>query len=178
MAVQFHRDGSFDVSIGNLSLTGAYPAIDGVPLRPVCCSVNGNEAVFTLAKGTLTLRITESGQGICICCRVTGLTGAHDVSPVAHAGMTGCMRVFRQGFGIGGPSGFASPEDALHSDALIGLLGDEACCAVYAKDNSKYRIHYEVEKNRLSAVVDLEGTDAEELDLPVLFMVLTWVANS
>ena len=171
MAVQFHRDGSFDIRIDGFSLTGAYPAIDGVPLRPVCCSVNGNEAVFALAKGTLTLRITESGQGIRIRCHVTGLTGAHDVSPIAHAGMTGCTRVFRQGFGIGGPSGFASPEDALHSDALIGLLGNADCCALYAKDHSKYRIHYAVEKNQMSAFIDLEGTDAEDLELPELFIV-------
>ena len=82
MAVQFYRDGSFDLALGSLTLCGAYPAIDGVPLRPVSCTVNGNEAVFTLAEGTLTLHLEEDAQGIRIRCHVTGLTGVHDVSPM------------------------------------------------------------------------------------------------
>lgn len=171
MAFLLHREGSFDITLGNLMLTDAYPAIDGVPLRPVSCAVNGNEAVFMLAKGTLMLRLVETVQGLIIRCHVTGLTGAHDVSPMGNAKMAGCARVFRQGFGIGGPSGFASPDDAVHSDALIGLMDDTRCSAVYAKDNSKYRIYYEVEKNRMSAFINLEGTDADDLELPELCIV-------
>ena len=170
MAFQFHRDGSLDINLGSISLTGAYPAIDGVPLRPVACSVKEDEAVFTLAEGTLALRVEENAQGIVIRCSVNGLKDVHDVSPIANACMTGCGRVFRQGFGIGGPSGFAAADETVHSDALIGLLGDGNCAAVYARDNSRYRIHYQVEKGRLSSYIDLEKT-ATDTVLPELFLV-------
>ena len=95
MAFQFHRDGSLDINLGSISLAGAYPAIDGVPLRPVACSVKEDEAVFTLAEGTLVLRVEENAQGIVIRCSVNGLKDVHDVSPLANACMTGCGRVFR-----------------------------------------------------------------------------------
>ena len=171
MAFRFHRDGSLDMILVSVSLLGAYPAIDGVPLRPLACSVTENEVVFTLAKGSLALRVEENAQGITVSCHVSGLTGAHDVSPMANACVQGCNRVFRQGFGIGGPSGFAASEDTVNSDALIGLNGDAGCCAVYAKDNAKYRIHYHMEQGKLASLVDLEGTAADDLALPELYIV-------
>ena len=169
MSFQFHPDGSLDIILGQISLLGAYPSVDGVPLRPVCCEVTANEAVFTLACGKLILRAAEDARGITVSCRAISLGSAHDISPFANAQMKGCVRLFRQGHGIGGPSGFVEADEEVLSNTLVGLTDEQGCCAVYAKDNARYRVHYQTEKGKLSSFVSLEGTGAEDVALPDLF---------
>jgi len=161
---RLYKDGSFDIILGSIALNGVYPMIDSVPLRPLRTEVSDCGAVFTLAEGVFEYLI----EGNTLKCRISGLKGVHDVSPVGSARICGCTKAFRQGFGIGGPSGFISTEETFESDAVIAI-GNDACCAtIHAADNSRYRIHYRVGNGLLNAFIDLEGVDPGENWLPVL----------
>ena len=106
MEFRFAPDGSFDLAAGGFGLAGAYPSVDGVPVRPLRTVVSGNEARYELLGGALTVRVDREGDLLAVRCAVEGLGGAHDISPVGGARITGCDRVFKQGLGISGPSGF------------------------------------------------------------------------
>ncbi len=157
------KDGSFDITIGNITLKNAYPAIDGTPLRPLSVSADAASIHYELMDGTFELKFTENA----VSCKITGIKGVHHVSPIASAEITGCDRVFRQGFGIGGPSGFVKLNEKIESDAVIAFGSDSFCAAIHAADNSKYRNRFTVENGLLAAHTDLECTDPGDAPLPV-----------
>lgn len=168
MAYEFRPDGSFDITLGSISITGAYPAIDGVPLRAVKCTVTESRAEYTLLNGVLTVELTESDDGVAVNTCVTGLN-AHDIAPIHGAAVLGADTAFRQGFGIGGPSGFIPTSENFESDGLIAL-GAEDCITLHAVDHTKYRIHYRLENGAFSAVTDTELTITGDTALPTLFI--------
>lgn len=170
MKYTLHQDGSLSLSLGGFHLTGGYPAVDGVPVRPMHVEVTENEAHYALIDGSLTLRVEPSEDGFTLFCQTDGLRNAHDVSPIAHWTVKGCEKVFRQGFGIGGPSGFAEMDGEIDSDALIAVGNDDACLTLHARDHSKYRVRYEIRGGCLSAFIDAEGTLSGETELPALYL--------
>ncbi|MBQ4088523.1 MAG: alpha-galactosidase [Clostridia bacterium] len=169
MSYIIRPDGSFDIALGSIYLKNAYPAIDGIPLRAVSCAVNAGTAEYTLLNGKLTLTISEDAAGISISCAVSGLN-AHDIAPISGAVVAGADSAFHQGFGIGGPSGFISPDSAFNSDGLIALGNSADCLTVHATDHRKYRIHYHMENSRLCAMIDTEMTITGDTELPTLFI--------
>jgi len=169
MSYTIRPDGSFDISLGTVSLINAYPAIDGTPLRAVKCIVTASTAEYTLLDGVLTLKISEDASGIKITTAVSGLN-AHDVAPIAGAAVTGADDAFRQGFGIGGPSGFISPDKTFDSDGLIAVGNARDCLTVHAVDHRRYRIHYHMENCRLAAYIDTEMTICGDTVLPDIYI--------
>ena len=161
---ELKKDGSIDMNLGGIALKNAYPAINSTPVRPISVKVENNYAVFDLVDGRLEIKLTGNE----ILCRVTGMNGIHDISPIADAHIIGCTKAFKQGLGIGGPSGFIDINDTFDSDALVAVGDDESCITLHASDNSRYRIHYHGENRRLSASIDLEGTDPGDIWLPAI----------
>ena len=168
MQYTIRRDGSYDICAGSICLTGCYPSVNGIPVRPVSVVIAQNEIHYELLDGSLTLRFDASSSGLCIHCHVVGFEGAHDIAPLAAADVEGGERLFKQGFGLGGPSGFCGIDETADSDALIALGGSSGCMTLHAVDHSKYRIRYRMENKRLSATIDVECTLSGAAELPVI----------
>ena len=58
-----YPDGSFDLNTEPVGLKGAFPAMDGIPVRPTAISIDRASEVttirYTLASGELELRLTN-----------------------------------------------------------------------------------------------------------------------
>jgi len=63
-----YTDGSIDLNTRPLSLTGAFPAIDGIPVGPTAISIDRASEVttirYTLAGGELELRLTNDASAL------------------------------------------------------------------------------------------------------------------
>ena len=59
----WHDNGTLDISLGNVILSGGYPAVDDVPLRPLRVYVKKGGAFFELEEGTLSLQVREEEEG-------------------------------------------------------------------------------------------------------------------
>lgn len=170
MLFKIKSDGSLDISLDGVALRNAYPAVDGIPVRPISCAVTQNAVHYELADGALDIALSETGGRLAVDCRVTGLKFAHDIAPLANARVEGCEKAFRQGFGICGPSGFIGISEKFESDALIAVGNDSECITVHAVDNAKYRVHCRMDNSLLSALIDVEGTLADNAQLPTLYI--------
>lgn len=109
-------DGRFDLRAGPLVLTGAYPALDDIPVHPLRVQTERTADVTTityeLLAGRVVLTVGADGDGAWIDMVLEGQSIApHWVFPLAGARVVGADRFFKQGLGFGGPSGvFAIPE--------------------------------------------------------------------
>lgn len=170
MLFKIKNDGSFDVALGGVTIKNAYPAIDGIPVRPIACAAGRDSVHYELAEGALDITLSEADGSLAVDCRATGLASAHDIAPLANARVEGCEKAFRQGFGICGPSGFVGISESFDSDALIALGTSSECVTIHAADHTKYRIHYRMQAAMLSAVIDVEGTLSGDVQLPAIYI--------
>ena len=171
MEFKFHLDGSFDLTAGDLRLMRCYPAIDGVPVRPLRAEAGQRRARYELDGGALEIYIEEEQDLLALHCRVEGLQNAHDIMPIANACIEGCDRGFAQGLGMGGPSGFFKLDDTEHTSHSMLAVGREyGCIAIYAR--AQHRLHNVscVKGNRLSVGFDTECVPLDEDELPVLYI--------
>lgn len=172
MRYMIHPNGSIDFFLGDVCLTGGYPAIDGVPLRPLRVEAGGDAAVYTMCDGTLTLHVHQTQDAIELRAKTSGLTGSHDISVFAGAKVSGCTKAFRQGLGLGGPSGFVTPEgnESVDSVALIALGSDADCVTLHVVDQKKYLSHFLYENGCVQACFDTEGVLPETEELPTVII--------
>lgn len=105
MRWHLHDDGSFDLLTPAGSLLGAWPGLDHRPVRARRVEVGADTIAYHLAGGAvLTLGFAE---GV-LRCTLSGLDPApYWVHPLCDAVVEGFDRIFRQGQGFSGPSGFA-----------------------------------------------------------------------
>lgn len=142
-------DGSFDLVTPGVRLRNCYPAFDGVPLRVVSVKVGagprGTEAVYRLADGGLVIlrfRETEGTLVLGTFLRKMG-NAPFSVQPLLGR-LEGASRLFRQGLGFSGPSGFVElgeqkglwSHDSYLVTALSALGGTSL--AVAARDHGKF----------------------------------------
>lgn len=105
-----HADGSFDLLFETINITGCFPAIDDIALKPIKISkqVDGNNTriFYQLIKGTFLLDITiEHGLPV-LKGSLSGWESAPaTISYMAHAKIIGADHFFKQGLGFGGQSG-------------------------------------------------------------------------
>ena len=150
MQYRIHEGGSLDLAFGKLKLLSAYPAVDGVPVRPLKTETTQASARYTLPCGFIEIRIREEDGLLVLSCRTEGLDSAHTVSPLGSARPTGCDRVFVQGLGIAGPSGFHPLADSpLTSHSLICAGDGEESFVIYARRQDRLHNVYTVEKGLL-----------------------------
>lgn len=167
MRFSIHPNGTLDLDIGPIRLAGGYPAVDGIPLRPLRVETTENEAVYTLVNGTLRLRAEHKDNAVWLYMKTNGLTDSHDISIFAGAKIGGCTKAFRQGLGLGGPSGFVAldAQASFDSTALTALGSDSGCVTLHVIDQKKYMSHFLLKEGCIDARIDTEGVlpDAEEL---------------
>ena len=171
MNFKLYKDGSFDILSDRISLIGAYPAVDGIPVRPLKVLVAEDCARYELLNGVLIMRICRSRDMLEITCAVEGLEAAHDIEPLANARIDGCDRVFVQGKGIGGPSGFFSlKEKELTSHAVMAVGTEGEFVALNTRDNTRLNNAYRIEGGTLSAGFDTECVALNSAFLPTLYL--------
>ena len=145
MKWHLHPDGSFDLITATGSLLGAWPGIDHHPVRAVRVEVGHTpecRAKYHLADGSqIHLVFTDSEGELGLQCRMSGSTTApHWIHPLCDARVEGFDKVFRQGQGFSGPTGFVAIDRHLSreknpplpspwnidSHLLVGLAGSGA----------------------------------------------------
>ena len=168
MNYQIEPNGSLNLYLGEIGLMGGYPAIDGTPVRPLRVEANGDTAVYTLVNGKLTLRAQEKDGTVLLYMHTQGLEGVHDISVFANAKISGCVKAFRQGLGLGGPSGFVTLDTAYDSTALTAIGNDTLCVTMHVVDQKKYNSHFLYKDGMIAAVIDAEGVLPTETELPAV----------
>ena len=120
---RINPDGSYDLLADGLRLTGCYPAVDDAPVRPVAVSVGEDEVVYRLTDGEMVLRFGRDGGDLTLGTSLRGIPAApRRAYPCWGARVEGADRIFRQGLGFGGPSGFLwldDQDDAWHAESYL-----------------------------------------------------------
>jgi hypothetical protein len=144
------EDGSFDVEIEGVRLAGCYPAIDGVPVRPLSIVVEraagGTSVEYRLwGGGSLLLTFAKDEDSLVLRSTLRGMVRApHWVQPIAGATVEGAAQFFKQGLGFGGPSGFFAIDAAdglwsRESYYAAGLVSaDDATLALGPYDHARF----------------------------------------
>ena len=147
MQWQLYADGSFDLTGGPVTLRGCYPALDGQAIRPLRVTVTpnptGGTVSYAAASGTLELVFGHAAGGLALQATFTGATAPHWLLPLAGARIDGADRLFRQGCGMGGGTGFVPLplKERLDSYTLVALLApDDATLAVSARDYRRFSL--------------------------------------
>lgn len=170
MEYRIFRDGSFDLTAGAVELISAYPRINGTAIRPYMVETSEDTILYSLPSGELRITFTPDADGISIGAVWNG-DPVHDIMPVGAAIIRGCDRVFTQGPGMGGPSGFsrlgASDPD---SDGIIAVGDEEHCAAIYAREHSRFRQRSGIRGEYLFAGFDTECIPERQIVLPKLFL--------
>jgi len=92
-----YPDGSFDLNTRPVGLKGAFPAIDGIPVRPTAISIDRASEVttirYTLAIGELELRLTNHATAPTLDSTIRGMHVApRSIQVLAGARATGFTR--------------------------------------------------------------------------------------
>jgi hypothetical protein len=116
MRWQVHEDGSFDLLDGPVSLLGAYPAFDRQCVRSAGVELhtdrNGTEITYRTCTGAIRLFLgTLPDGGVFLDSAIEGMEVAPQwFHPFHDAAVQDAVRLFRQGIGMSGPSGFVTME--------------------------------------------------------------------
>ena len=175
-----HKDGSFDITGSCIELTGCYPAVNEIPVRPVKTVTSEGSIIYTLPDGKISIMLRKDGQErIAVCCSAEGLAGIHDLEIFGAAYAAQAEKVFVQGLGMEGPSGvYDLGTDVPDSFGLTAWCRGKNAMIAYAEDHRRYttvfrtgtRKTYGGKSTEISAGFNLEGTAKEETELPVLFL--------
>lgn len=178
MEYSIKPDGSFSICGKEICLVDCYPAIEGAAIRPVSVICGEKSIIYHLAQGHAALHFEKNEDGrLAVLSRISGLAGCHDFLPVGNAKILHADRQFVQGFGMEGPSGlYDLGEDAPSSYGLTALVGETQVLTAYAEDHTRYSALFDVasirtmsgSSSRFSAGFNLEGTAADDLNLPAL----------
>ena len=170
-----HLDGTIDISSGSLSLTGICPYVNERQILPVSLSQDDSSVCYKAAEGSITLSVREENDEIILSSEVEGFEHAHDIDPVGAAALSGADRVWVQGFGMEGPSGFFDINcDLKRSHGIVGLSGDREASAIFTTDQRKYSAVFSARDSEgiyrsqriFSAGINLEKTNSGKVNLP------------
>lgn len=157
---RIREDGGFDAVLGEITLRGAYPAIDGVPVRATAVAVTHDAVTYRLPRGELVLRFEKDADGLVLRSELRGVERAPwFVHPIAGATPEGAARVFRQGVGFAGPSGWSGLDElrkdgkAVESYLATGFADDEgATIAIGAIKHDRF-----LQRSRIDMRQDRRG---------------------
>lgn len=140
-----HDDGSFDVITDTVNVEGCWPALDDAPLHPVRVEVDAHRVTYHLPDGGVELIFGREEDGLTLGARLEGFSAApHRVEPLWGGRLSGADRLFRQGLGFAGPSGFVRLGDlnglwSFDSHMVTALLGPgDETLSICAYDNERF----------------------------------------
>ena len=137
------------------------------------------EITYVLPEGVVRLAFKMEEHLLSVECSAAGITGIHNLAPLANAAIEGAESVFVQGFGMEGPSGiFALSENVPVSHGLTALCAGEQVLMAYAEDHRRYSAGFRVktyeglfgENVSFSGGFNLEGTARGEIAVPSLYI--------
>ena len=143
-------DGSFDLVTPAIQLRQCYPAFDGAPIRPVSVKVapgprGTTEATYRLADGaTVLLRFRETADTLVLGAFLRKMPNAPSVVQPLVGRVEGAARLFRQGLGSSGPSGFVDLDEGpglwAHDSYLVTTLRSAAgpSLGLAARDHGRF----------------------------------------
>jgi alpha-galactosidase len=157
--VHIYDHGAFDIQMGDLLLADCFPGIDGRPVRPVQVTVDrrqdSSEIGYLLAGGEKRISLCFAHVDGAVAIR-SQLFGFETVPlwfhPVFRADAGSIADIYRQGLGIGGPSGLTTvsqllkePYQRTESFGIIALHDNEAYLLSSAANHDSYMLKYEVQ---------------------------------
>ncbi len=178
-----HSDGAIDICAGEIKLQKIIPFVNEEPILSFLIKTEDNSVRFETESGTIAYSVRRGIDELVLSATIEGFDGIHDIEPVGSAVLSGADKVYFQGFGMEGPSGFCDiGEKLIRSHGIIGLAGDGIAAALYTTDHSKYNAQFSVRRcehmysseDILTAGIDLEGTrraDDGALELPELHII-------
>jgi len=121
-----NADGSIDILSESIQLLGCYPAIDGVPIKPVSIIIKDNAVAYQLPKGKITISLQRQDQTVVYSSYLEGFDKApHWFLPLAGAKVVGIEKFYYQGIGFGGPSGFADLKSEPYKTPITTEMGSD-----------------------------------------------------
>lgn len=192
--VKVYGNGSFDIKMGRLTVENCFPGLDQQSLRTVNCVVveneNSYEITYHTLEGLVTVNILESEGEIFLKSRLSAFRKMpYLFSPIYRAGIENLDGIFKQGFGIGGPSGYSrlkpceAGNENILSYGLVSLACMEEFLFLAAADHKHFINRYEVSfsesdqifwgqeakrYSQLSVSFQTENLNAHEIELPVI----------
>ena len=147
--VQWHiRDnGSYDIISPEIKLSNCYPAIDGKAIHPVSVLSSTNpetsEILYNLSEGTVKLVFTGTETGLAVRTLLSSFkTAPHSIQPLAGGVVSDADSIFRQGFGMGGPSRFeklSAIKESIESFTVSAICsGEDAILTLSAHDLKRF----------------------------------------
>lgn len=173
-----HSNGSFDICIDGISLSGIVPSINEHPILPSSVKTENDSVEYVTDKGTVRISMAISEDKLVLSTEAEFSESVHDIEPVGSAILSGAEHAYVQGFGMEGPSGFHKIADKdLRSFGLIGLSGSGKAASVYAKDHRQFTTEFSCgthkamysEEEYFSCGFDLEETCSGKVKLPDLY---------
>ena len=142
-----HKNGSYDLELNNGRISNAYPYVNGKPVRPASVHVSENRARYDIDDGYIEIFFSLNECALCIETSFEGIGFIHDIEPIGGAELPGLEKVYRQGFGMGGPSGLVgisaqSPVNVT-SHGLIALKSD-SWILINACDHRRFKNVYQI----------------------------------
>jgi len=193
--VKVSKNGSFTISGKKIELLNCYPGIDGNPIKPIEVKMiikeNVYEISFILEKGIIFISIIETNNEIQIKTELLGFDKMPNwFNIISQADLSGVEGVFRQGFGMSGPSGyveiknFEDKKEKIESYGLIALKSSENYVIISTDKHDRFINQYNIQfvqndmfnmfvdekhtKRLLTAGFRIEGINKENLSLPIL----------
>ncbi len=176
MQYRIHDDGSFDITGSAVSLTGCRPVRNAGQGEMLRAEAEKDRIDYLFPDGQIRIRFSTAEDGsLAIKSTVSGITGIRELDPLGNAAVKGCSRLFVQGFGMEGPSGYYGiNEETPVSYGITALCGDKSSLVFYAKDHTRYISRFRTEGKDDDAVFSggfsLEGTAGPETVLPSIYI--------
>lgn len=117
-----YENGNYDLIADNIILKNCSPAINGQTVMPknvfLGDSPRGRRIIYELSGGFLMLDLKTNKDSLSIGAEFSGFSRAPRwFYPISQAEIFGVKQFFRQGFGIGGPSGIISVNPLSETEA-------------------------------------------------------------
>lgn len=153
--INIYDNGSFDLKLGDAIVRNCFPGIDGSSVKPLSCTVtkkvNLYEILYETLEGSIILTINQENENIYLKSRLVGFAKMpYYFSPVQSALIENFDGIFRQGFGLGGPSGYNSlkthmeKKQDVFSYGLISLASQAGFLFITADDHKRFINSYKI----------------------------------
>ena len=126
------RDGSADIISGNIGIECILPSINETQVLPFSFSESEDSVLYKTGAGSIRLSFRKEGDEVILHTEAEGFEHVHDIEPIGNAVLRGAVKVYFQGFGMEGPSGYL-PIDShqKRSHGIIGIAGADSALGAY-----------------------------------------------
>lgn len=174
MSVMLNKNGSFEIKSSKISIIDCYPGIDNQTIRPLSYDIqrgdNYYEITYCLVEGEITLKITEIKDEILLETRIKGFVETPNwINPISGGKLKNIKGYYRQGMGIGGPSGYydlKSLEDereSINSFGFICLSDDNEFLYITSDKHDKFQNEYNLDYMRSAKKQEEDGEISGEV---------------